>query len=139
MSQEQAARDSSWLDDVRQDDRWKESRLAIVYLRDEPLPALTGDLSLGGIKVAIHNGVPCLGEPVVVSIAFEGQITEVHGIVRHVREAPWGSVAGVELAPSAETLLARRCLERRRRETDGGGETKEPPEPVYGGSPRGRG
>ncbi len=112
MTNERGTGDSGWIGDLRRDARWKEGLLATLRLRGDEWPALTGDLSLGGVKIAVHAAVPFVGEPVFLAIAFEKRVIEVRGVVQHVRERPWGSIVGISFEESAHTDLARRCLER---------------------------
>jgi len=56
--------------------------------------------------------MPFVGEPVFLAIAFAKRVIEVRGVVQHVRERPWGSIVGIAFEESANTNLARRCLER---------------------------
>ncbi len=114
MVREPAPRDSGWIGDLRRDPRWKEGLLATLRFRGDEWPAITGDLSLGGAKIALHSAVPFVGEPVALSIAFEKQILEVRGVVQNVQEKPWGSIAGIQFEENAHTHLARRCLARTR-------------------------
>ncbi len=83
-----------------------------MRFRGDEWPAITGDLSLGGAKIALHSAVPFVGEPVALAIAFEKQILEVRGVVQNVQEKPWGSIAGIQFEENAHTHLARRCLAR---------------------------
>jgi hypothetical protein len=106
--------DAGWLGDLRKEPRWKEGLLATVCLGDVEWPALTGDLSLGGVRLAVHGAAPGIGEPVGVTIAFEDHVIEMWGFVQHVREKPWGSVVGVEFEETPQTLIARRYLARHR-------------------------
>ena len=110
MERKGTSHDSEWLSELRKEARWKEGRLATLCLRGKELPALTGDLSLSGAKLAVYNGVPSVEDPLAIAIAFQLQIVEVCGIVRHVRETPWGSVVGVEFEETAHGNLAREYL-----------------------------
>ena len=121
MNNEPRAGDSGWIGDLRRDARWKEGLLATLRLRGDEWPALTGDLSLGGVKIAVHAAVPFAGEPVFLAIAFEKRIIEVRGVVQHVRERPWGSIVGIAFEESAHADLARRCLAK-----TGGSGSREP-------------
>ncbi len=114
MVREPAPRDSGWIGDLRRDPRWKEGLLATMRFRGDEWPAITGDLSLGGAKIALHSAVPFVGEPVALAIAFEKQILEVRGVVQNVQEKPWGSIVGIQFEENAHTHLARRCLARTR-------------------------
>jgi hypothetical protein len=51
---------------------------------------------LGGVQPAIHGGRPGVGQLVDLAIAFEHQVVEMCGVVKHVRKQPWSSVVGIE-------------------------------------------
>ena len=103
-------RDDAWAQDLRKEARWTEGRLATVSRGSDEWPALTGDLSLGGMKLAVHSGTPRLGESVVVAVAFDREILEVRGVVQHVTAKPWGSIVvaflGIAKAPRLLASLA---------------------------------
>ena len=106
--------DDAWTGDLRKEARWKEGRLATVSREGDEWPALTGDLSLGGIKLAVHSGTPRVGDSVAVALAFERELVEVRGVVQHVTEKPWGSIVGVEFEKGTQGALACQLLARRR-------------------------
>lgn len=99
-----------WIGNLRRDDRWKEGRLAAFHARGNEWMALTGDLSLGGVRLAVHGMEPLLGEPVEVEIAFENATVTIRGKVRHASKTEWGSLVGIQFEETGQTYLARRLL-----------------------------
>ena len=101
-----------WVANLRRDQRWQEGRLATVRLPGTEAVALTGDLSLGGLRLAVYGTAPVPGDQVNVEIAFEQEIVHLSGVVRHATSTDWGSVIGVGFEDNGQTYLARRFIDR---------------------------
>lgn len=101
-----------WIGNLRRDGRWKEGHLATLHARGGEWMALTGDLSLGGVRLAVHGMEPLVGEPIEVEIAFENATVSIHGAVRHASKTAWGSLVGVQFEETGQTYLARRMLSK---------------------------
>ncbi len=100
------------LSDLRRDERWRDGRLATVRARGGEWPAVTGELSLGGMRLGVHGLELATDEPVEVEVAFENATVSFNGTVRHVTTTAWGSIAGIEFEENAHSYLARRALSR---------------------------
>ncbi len=72
--------------------------------------ALTSDLSLGGVRLALHGVEPLVGEPIDVEVAFENATVGIRGAARHASKTAWGSLVGVQFEETSRTYLARRML-----------------------------
>ena len=101
-----------WIGNLRRDGRWKEGHLATLHAQGGEWMALTGDLSLGGVRLAVHGLEPLVGEPIEVEIAFENATVSIRGVVRHVSKTAWGSLVGVQFEETGQTYLARRMLSK---------------------------
>ncbi len=101
-----------WIGNLRRDGRWKEGHLATLHARGGEWMALTGDLSLGGVRLAVHGVEPLDGEPIEMEIAFENATVSIRGVVRHVSKTAWGSLVGVQFEETGQTYLARRMLSK---------------------------
>jgi len=101
-----------WIGNLRRDGRWKEGHLATLHAQGGEWMALTGDLSLGGVRLAVHGLELLIGEPIEVEIAFENATVSIRGAVRHVSKTAWGSLVGIQFEETAQTYLARRMLSK---------------------------
>lgn len=102
----------AWVANLRRDQRWQEGRLASARFQDIEAVALTGDISLGGLRLAVYGATPELGAKVHLEVAFEQEIIDLCGFVRHATRTEWGSVIGVAFEDNGQTYLARRFIDR---------------------------
>lgn len=96
----------------RREPRWIDRRSALVRVLDAAeYPGVTGDISCGGMRIALVSLKPPPGTYVTVTVAFEEAVVDLFGRVRYALGRPWGSVSGVEWYP--ENVDTRRLLWRR--------------------------
>ena len=93
--------------DLRSEARWRERRNAVLHWRGKDWRALTGNLSCGGVKLAVHKVMPAVGDAVTLTISFDREDVDLDGIVRHVRKQPWGSIIGIEFDAVARVHLTQ--------------------------------
>lgn len=103
-----------WVANLRRDERWQEGRLATVRSEGAEVAALTGDLSLGGLRLAVYGLAPSPGSEVQVEVAFEDELVRLAGSVRHVSPTEWGAVVGIGFEDNGIAYLARRLIGRSR-------------------------
>lgn len=108
MAAERWKRHPEWLDDARREPRWLDVKPAVAYLGDLECAAMTGDVSLGGVRLALVGHAPRPGERIQVEVAFEDRLIEVNGRVAYALRRPWGCVIGVQTEDSPQAFLARR-------------------------------
>ncbi len=108
MAAEHWKRQAEWLDDARREPRWLDAKPAVAHVGEVECAGMTGDVSLGGIRVALVGPAPRPGDRIQVEVAFEDRLVEVTGRVAYALRRPWGCVVGVQSDESAQAFFARR-------------------------------
>ena len=98
-------KESEWLDERRESPRWVDGRMAFIRSEDREQLAVTGDISLGGMQLAVvGDRVSDPGPEVAVDVAFERQVLELHGRVAYTVAKDWGFLVGVRFNRGSEAV-----------------------------------
>ncbi len=99
------AKGSEWLDDRRESLRWVDGHMAFVRTEDREQRAVTGDISLGGMQLAVvGDNTADPGPEIVVDVAFEQQVLELRGRVAYAVAKSWGHLVGVRFDRDSEAV-----------------------------------
>lgn len=103
-----------WLDESRRDLRWVEVHHALATVDGQQFFGVTGDISLGGMRLALMEAKLEPGNDITLEIAFEDEVVSARGTVQRVESKPWGALAGISFEESMQGYLARRYLRPKR-------------------------
>ena len=90
------AKTTEWLDEQRLHTRWVDARMATVRTAQEAQSAMTGDISPGGMQLAlVGDRAPKLGHQIAIDVAFEEELVKFWGQVVYALPKTWGLLVGV--------------------------------------------
>jgi hypothetical protein len=94
-----------WLDDQRLHTRWVDARIATVRTAQREQPAMTGDISPGGMQLAlVGDKAPKLAHQIAVDVAFEKDVVKLWGQIVYAVPKTWGLLVGVRFNPQPATV-----------------------------------
>ena len=103
-----------WSDDQRLHTRWVDARIASVRTAQRERPAMTGDISPGGMQLALVGDKSSkLPHQIVIDVAFEEHVVRFWGQVVYTLPKTWGLLVGVRFKrqPAAvQNFLFRRYM-----------------------------
>lgn len=94
--------ETPWLDDARGAARWRDTRTVLTRFDGEEYLGKVRDLSLTGLRVAVHGASVSWGTHIELAVVYEDRVVEVQGTVVHARPEADGSLVGVRCGPLAE-------------------------------------
>lgn len=105
-------RSKEWLSCVREYTRWADVRMVTVRTTHRELHGMAGDISLGGMQVALAGDeLPMLDRPIEIDVAYEDEIVRFLGRPVYAHRKEWGVLVGVRFprqTPAAQAFLAKR-------------------------------
>ena len=118
-------KEPGWPHDERQHTRWKDTRLATVRTGEGERPAMTEDISPGGMQFALM-GENALDLPpkMAIEVAFEEDVLEFSGQVVYAVSMEWGLLVGLRFEQQSAEIrdfLFRRYICQQAKQDEGHG------------------